>query len=133
VLPFEDYSDELMHCFQVLERDPEEHLSECQKVSALKAGIRTDNVKLKASKSVISNDYVNDFTGACAYFSGLVADLHGDAQLEYGCQRGRKCRISSTGSGRGCGRGCFGGGGHGRGRGGSSNAVINGIDVTEYT
>ncbi len=129
VLPFEDYSAELMHCFQVLEMDPEERLSECQKVSTLKAGIRTDDVELKASKSVILNDYANNFTGACAYFSGLVTDLHGDAQLEY---------VSSTGSGHGRGCGCFRGHGGCRGCGhgvsGTSNAVIfNGIDVTQYT
>ncbi len=87
---------------------------------------------------MILNDYANNFTGACAYFSGLVTDLHGDAQLEYAHQHGKKCHISSTGSRHGRGRDCFGGHGgcRGCGRGGSggSNAVIfNGIDVTQCT
>ncbi len=115
----------------------EGRLSEHKKVSTLKARIRTDNVELKASKLVISNDSANDFTGACGYFSGLVTDLHGDAQLEYAHQCGKKCHISSTGSGCGHGHGRFGGhGGCGRGRGisSSSNTVVfNGIDVTQYT
>jgi hypothetical protein len=92
-LPFEDFSSKLMQCFQFLERDPEEHLSECQKVSTLKTSIRTDDVELRVSKSVISIGYANDCTGACVFFSGLVAELHGNAQLEYTCQCGKKCCV----------------------------------------
>lgn len=97
----------------------------------------------------------NDFDGAATFLSGLIANIHSAAQLDYGNKfSGKKRYVSATDTrdrdGRGGGRGRFrrgdgrfndrsgrGGGRDGRGRGGrdsgrGANTVrLNGIDVTD--
>jgi hypothetical protein len=120
-------------------------LSARQQVDTLLAGIRTDDGELKGAKAVIRHDYASDFDGACAYFSGVVSELHGDAQLEYSRHKNKKRGIYAVdryphgrgGRGRGRfgprshGRGYQGRGGRGGGRGsGGSRNMMNGVDVS---
>ena len=70
--------------------------SACQQVNKLVKGINTDNNDLTVAKVVIQQQYLYDFTGACAYFSGMVAQIHGDAQLKYHQDKCTKCAISSV-------------------------------------
>ena len=149
-MPFERYSEQLNRIFQVLAKDPDESYSTRQQVEKLQQGIRTEDPELRSAKVIISNQFANDFVGACAFFSKEVARIHGPAQLENRREKDRKRRISSVqtdSQGRGGGRGRFGGrGGRGRGRGGRfggrggrggqggrGQTTINGVDVTDPT
>ena len=93
---FEHYTELLIKCFSTLDKDMDKKLSDIQKVNALLKGIKTQDMELSASKTVISQQYPRDLASACAYFSKEVAILHIGAQLEK--QRNhRKLRISAFG------------------------------------
>ena len=51
-----------------------------------------------AAKVIIDQQYPRDFTGACAYFSQQVAQIHGPAQLEYQQAKNKKCGIYAVDS-----------------------------------
>jgi hypothetical protein len=150
-MPFERYSEQLNRIFQVLAKDPDESFSARQQVEKLQQGIRTEDPELRSAKVIISNQYANDFVGACAFFSREVARIHGPAQLENRREKDRKRRISSVqtdsqshgrgrgrtggrgGRGRGYGRGGRNSGRGGRGGRGHGQTIINGVDVSDPT
>jgi hypothetical protein len=103
-MSFEHYSGKLKCIFQVLDKDPDERLSNQQQVEHLLRGICTDDVELKGAKAVVSSQHANDFDAACAYFSWEVSQLHGLAQLEAARCRTKKHGIYATDTGgHGCG------------------------------
>ena len=145
-ISFEKYTELLTKCFTTLDKDPDERVSNRQKIERLLKGIKTPDTELLACKAVISQNYRADFTGACAYFGQEVAQLHGGAQME--SRKNRKRRISEVATGRGRGRGRGRGGryvsrggrgnrdGRGRGTGAQGRGtatIINGVDVTDPT
>jgi hypothetical protein len=140
----------LSKSFSILDKDPDERLSECQKVEKLLSCIQTQDMEMVAQKSIIASQYPNDFLGACNYFSAQVSRLHASAQLENSKYKNKRNISAMQGhgggrdGGRGRGRGHFGGrsgsGGRGngsrsggRGNGNGSGTTINGVDVTDPT
>ena len=148
-MSFEKYTELMTKAFATLDKDDQESLTERQKVSKLLKGINTPDVELTGSKAVVAQNFPEDFSGACAYFSAQVSRIHGAAQLE--SRRYRKRNVSQLETGRGAsrgrGRGRFGGRGQGRygrggrggrfgGRGGGGRGrsnMINGVDVSDPT
>mmetsp|Transcript_6862 Transcript_6862/g.12587 ORF Transcript_6862/g.12587 Transcript_6862/m.12587 type:complete len:356 (-) Transcript_6862:3563-4630(-) len=150
-LPFEVYTGELKRIFVTLGKKDNERLSQTQQVTRMLEGIKSDDGELKGAKAVIRRDFSDNFAGVASFFGGSVADIHGEAQLEYRHDRARKHRFSSIhrdtmhrgGRGRGHFGGRFGQGGRGRGacgrdnnggrgRGGSTGATsFNGVDVSD--
>jgi uncharacterized membrane protein YgcG len=149
-LTFEKVTEILSKSFSILDKDPDERLSECQKVEKLLSCIQTQDMEMVAQKSIIASQYPNDFSGACNYFSAQVSRLHAGAQLENSKYKNKRNisamqgRGSRRDRGRGRGRGRFGGrsgsGGRGnggryggRGNGNGSGTKINGVNVADPT
>jgi len=110
-LPFETVSQKMNKCFQVLQKDPDQQLSQRQQVEYLQKALQPEDTQLKAAIPIISSQHANNFVAACAFFSSEVSRIHGEAQNAY---QGRKRRVSVLhgDSGRGSrGRGQFGHGG----------------------
>jgi hypothetical protein len=63
----------LKHSFQVLDKDPNEKLSNHQQVEHLLRGLCMDDAELKGAKAVVSSQHANDFDAACLYFSQEVS------------------------------------------------------------
>jgi hypothetical protein len=133
-----------------LDKDPDERLSECQKVEKLLSCIQTQDMEMVAQKSIIASQYPNDFSGACNYFSAEVSCLHAGAQLENSKYKNKRNISAMQGhggrrdGGHGRGRSHFGdrSGPGGRGNGGRSGGCgngngsgtkINGVDVSDPT
>jgi hypothetical protein len=153
--PFERYITKLKENFFILAKDADEALTGKQKVEKMMNGLRSTDTSIISARTVIYHTYRNDFDGAATFLSGLIANIHSAAQLDYGNKfSGKKRYVSATDTrdrdGRGGGRGRFrrgdgrfndrsgrGGGRDGRGRGGrdsgrGGNTVrLNGIDVTD--
>jgi hypothetical protein len=107
-MSFEYYSGKLKCIFQVLDKDPDERLSNQQQVEHLLRGICMDDAELKGTKAVVSSQHANDFDAACSYFPWRVSQLHGPAQLEVaGCST-KKHGIYAVDTG-GCSCGRYGG------------------------
>jgi hypothetical protein len=149
-LTFEKVMEILSKSFSILDKDPDERLSEHQKVEKLLSCIQTQDMEMVAQKSIIASQYPNDFSGACNYFSAQVSRLHASAQLENSKYKNKRNISAMQGhgggrdGGRGRGRSRFGGqsgsggrgnGGHsgGRGNGNGSGTKINGVDVADPT
>jgi hypothetical protein len=149
-LKFEKVMEILSKLFSILDKDLDERLSEHQKVEKLLSCIQTQVMEMVAQKSIIASQYLNDFLGACNYFSAQVSRLHAGAQLENSKYKNKRniSAMQGRGSGRdgghGRGRGRFGGrsgpgsrgnggrsGGHGNGNG--SGTKINAVDVSDPT
>jgi hypothetical protein len=81
-LLFEKVMEILSKLFSMLDKDPDERYSECQKVEKLLQCIQMPDMEVVAQKSLIASQYANDFLGSCNYFSAQVSCLHGRAQLE---------------------------------------------------
>jgi hypothetical protein len=119
-------------------------------------GLRSTDTNIVSARTVIFHQYRDNFDGATTFLSGLIANIHSAAQLDYGNRfSGKKRYVSATDSrdrdGRGGGRSRFrrgdgrfnnrsgqGGGRDGRGRGGRNNGRgggtpvrLNGVDVTD--
>jgi hypothetical protein len=114
-LMFEKVMEILSKSFAILDKDPDERLSECQKVEKLLSCIQTQDMEMVAQKSIIASQYPNDFSGACNCFSAQVSHLHAGSQLENSKYKNKR-NISAVqghggrrdgGHGRGCGH--FGG------------------------
>jgi hypothetical protein len=140
----------LSKSFSILDKDPNERLSERQKVEKLLSCIQTQDMEMVAQKSIIASQYLNDFSGACNYFSAQVSHLHAGAQLENSKYKNKRNISAVQGhggrrdGGHGRGRGYFGGqsgpgarsnGGcsDGRDNGNGSGTKINGVDVAAPT
>jgi hypothetical protein len=149
-LTFKKVMEILLKLFSILDKDPDERLSECQKVEKLLSCIQTQDMEMVAQKSIIASQYPNDFSGACNYFSAEVSCLHAGAQLENSKYKNKRNISAMQGSGgrrdggRGRGRGHFGdrsgpggygNGGRSGGRGNcnGSGTKINGVDVSDPT
>jgi uncharacterized membrane protein YgcG len=149
-LTFEKVMEILSKSFSILDKDPDERLSERQKIEKLLSCIQTQDMEMVAQKSIIASQYPNDFSGACNYFSAQVSRLHADAQLENSKYKNKRNISAMQGcggrrdGGHGRGRGRFGGrsGSGGRGNGGryggcgngnGSGTKINGVDVADPT
>ena len=137
----------------MLAKDRDEGLTEKQKVDTLMKGIKSSDPSIVAAKTDVYKDYRSNFNAAISFLSGLVANLHSGAQLEYSNRHlGKRRYVSaidlSDGRGgrgrarRGSGRygkqrgnGCGGGRGmtrvgYGTGR-GDRRIRINNVDVTD--
>jgi hypothetical protein len=147
---FEKVMEILSKLFSIVDKDPDERLSECQKVEKLLSCIQTQDMEMVAQKSIIASQFPNDFSGACNYFSAQVSRLHASAQLENSKYKNKRNISAMQGrgggrdGGRGRGRGRFGGrsGSGGRGNGGrygrhgngnGSGTKINDVNVTDPT
>ena len=155
VFPFERYITKLKENFFVLGKDDDERLTGKQKVDQMLKGIKSSDASIIAAKTDIYKDFRSDFDAAASFLSGLIANIHSGAQIEYAHRnQGRKRNISSSESGRGGGRGRFRRGGRGDGDrggrgsghrsgrssgrghssgGGGRSMVINGVDVSDPT
>lgn len=153
VFPFERFITKLKENFFVLAKDRDEGLTEKQKVDTLMKGIKSSDPSIVAAKTDVYKDYRSNFNAAISFLSGLVANLHSGAQLEYSNRhlgkrryvsaidssdgrgsRGRARRGSGRygqqrGNGRGGGRGMTRVG-YGTGR-GDRRIRINNVDVTD--
>jgi len=87
-LPFEMVSQNMNKCFQVLQKDPDKQLSQCQQVKYLQKALQPEDTQLKAAVPIISSQHANNFVAACAFFSSKVSRIHGEAH-----QRGRNLRT----------------------------------------
>jgi hypothetical protein len=76
-LLFERVSEILTKAFSVLDKDPDEAFSNHWEVKKLLKVIQSSEVEVMSQKAVIVSQFVNDFTGACNYFSAQVSHLHG--------------------------------------------------------
>jgi uncharacterized membrane protein YgcG len=149
-LTFEKVMELLLKSFSILDKDPDERLSEHQKVEKLLSCIQTQDMEMVAQKLIIASQYPNDFSGACNYFFAQVSCLHAGAQLENSKYKNKRNISAMQGHGsrrdgsHGRGHGRFGGrsgpggrgnGGHsgGRGNGNGSGTKINGVDVSDLT
>jgi uncharacterized membrane protein YgcG len=149
-LTFEKVMEILSKSFSILDKDPDERLSERQKVEKLLSCIQTQDMEMVAQKLIIASQYPNDFSGACNYFSAQVSRLHAGAQLENSKYKNKRNISAMQGRGggrdgsRGRGHGHFGGrsgsGGRGnggrsggRGNGNGSGTKINGVNVADPT
>jgi hypothetical protein len=154
--PFERYITKLKENFFILAKDTDEALTGKQKVEKMMNGLRSTDTNIVSARTVIFHQYRDNFDGATTFLSGLIANIHSAAQLDYGNRfSGKKRYVSATDSrdrdGRGGGRGRFrrgdgrfndrggrGSGRDGRGRGGRDNGRgggtpvrLNGVDVTD--
>jgi hypothetical protein len=149
-LTFEKVMEILSKSFSILDKDPDERLSEHQKVEKLLSCIQTQDIEMVAQKLIIASQYQNDFSGACNYFSAQVSRLHAGAQLENSKYKNKRNISAMQGhggardGGRGRDHGRFGGQGGsggrgnggrsgGRGNGNGSGTKINGVDVADPT
>jgi hypothetical protein len=141
-LTFEKVMEILSKSFSILDKDPDERLSERQKVEKLLSCIQTQDMEMLAQKSIIASQYPNEFSGACNYFSAQVSRLHAGAQLENSKYKNKRNISAMQGCGGrrdgGRGRGGSGGRGNGgrsggRGNGNGSGTKINGVDVADLT
>jgi len=80
--------------FVTLGKKDDECLSQTQQVTCMLEGIKCDDGELKGAKAVIYHNFSDDFAGAASFFGSSVANIHSEAQLEYHCDRARKCGIS---------------------------------------
>ncbi len=126
-LSFEKVMEIMSKLFSTLDKHPDERNSECQKVEKLLQCIQMPDIEVVAQKLVIASWYVNDFSGACNYFSAQVSHLHGGAQVEnskYTKKHNMSAMYGHGGRDGSCSGGCghFGGcdrfGGHSGGRSG---------------
>ena len=113
-------------------------------------GIRSSDTSITSAKINIFQSYRSDFDGAVNFMSGLVANLHASAQLDYANRNsaGNKRRyVSATDSTGGRGRARTGGRsgqrggrhsgrgrdnrGSGRGRGEYRRTFANNVDISD--
>ncbi|KAI2497401.1 hypothetical protein MHU86_9792 [Fragilaria crotonensis] len=113
VFPFERYITKLKENFYILSKDKSEALTgKQQQVDCLMRGIRSSDTSITSAKINIFQSYRSDFDGAVNFMSGLVANLHASAQLDYANRNsaGNKRRyVSATDSTGGRGRARTGG------------------------
>lgn len=158
VFSFEKYSETLTKAFATLDKDPDERLSERQKVTKLVDGINVSDGTLVAAKQYVMAQFPANFSGAVSHFGSMVVRVHGPAVLAAQNRGGsRRRRVSAAGRvggrGRGGGRGNGGNNRGGRGRGGRGNRgngrnngngngrngggrggrglIVNGVDITD--
>ena len=153
VFPFERYVTKLKENFYILSKDKSEALTGKQQVDCLMRGIRSSDTSMTSAKINIFQSYRSDFDGAVTFMSGLVANLHASAQLDYanrnsaGNKRRNVSAMDSNGPSGGRGRawtsGRFGqrGGrnsgrgrdsrGNGRGRGEYRRTFANNVDISD--
>ena len=118
--PFEKCSSKVMTAMAVLDKDPDQKMSEKQKVEFLQKTIRPSGNKLLTHVEMLASPaYSTNFTGALQHTSGQVSRTHASGQES---EKTKKRRISELNTGNnndrggGRGRGHFGGRGRGRGR-----------------
>ncbi|KAI2489217.1 hypothetical protein MHU86_25377 [Fragilaria crotonensis] len=150
VFPFERYVTKLKENFYILSKDKDENLTNKQRVDVMMKGIRSSDASIVAAKTDVYKDFRSDFDGATSFLSGLIANIHSAAQLDYAARHatGKRRYVSAIDSQQSGGRGRFkrggrfgadyrGRGGRGRdaghaGRGRDGRRVrINNVDVTD--
>ena len=151
VYPFERYVTKLKENFYILAKDKDENLTDKQRVDILMKGIKSTDASVIAAKTDVYKDYRADFNAATGFLSGLIANIHSGAQLDYANRHSSKRRyVSGVDSfdGRGSrGRARRGGGrygqrtgrgggrgrdGRGRGTGrGQMRVKMNNVDITD--
>ena len=151
VFPFERYVTKLKENFYILSKDKSEALTGKQQVDCLMRGIRSSDTSITSAKINIFQSYRSDFDGAVTFMSGLVANLHASAQLDYanrnsaGNKRRYVSATNSSGQTSGRGRARTGGrygqrGGRnsgrgrdnrGRSRGEYRRTFTNNVDITD--
>ncbi|KAI2498698.1 hypothetical protein MHU86_15765 [Fragilaria crotonensis] len=151
VFPFERFVTKLKENFYILSKDKSEALTGKQQVDCLMRGIRSSDTSITSAKINIFQSYRSNFDGAVTFMSGLVANLHASAQLDYANRNSatNKRRYVSTtnSSGQSGGRGRARTGGRygqrggrnsgrgrdnrGRGRGEYRKTYANNVDITD--
>jgi hypothetical protein len=98
--PFERYITKLKENFFILAKDPDEALlTGKQKVEKMMNGLRSTDTNIVSARTVIFHQYQDDFDGATTFLSGLIANIHSAAQLDYGNRfLGKKRYVSATDS-----------------------------------
>ncbi|KAI2495964.1 hypothetical protein MHU86_18531 [Fragilaria crotonensis] len=150
IFPFEKYVTKLKETFFVLEKDKHEELTGKQQVDILLRGIRSTDTGITSAKINVYQSFRSDFNKAAEFLSGLIANMHASAQLDYANrqqsgnkrryvsamgtndQRGGRGRARQGGgrSGQRTGRG-GGQGRGGRGRGNERRTYANNVDITD--
>ena len=92
--PFEQFSGKIKQCIMMINKDPDQVMSECLQVQKFLE--RLGKAKLQSVKTMICQNYATNFVGACAFFSSVVSSVYGAAQIEYRRNRLRKHKISSV-------------------------------------
>ena len=140
----------MKEAFQVIEKDPDDSLSEKKKVEVFIKNNQANDAAITAAKVSVLKDHRNDLDGAMSFMAGLISTMYyTSAKSDYGSRgsSGKRRYVSATDSresrGRGCarrggdgrgrdGRGHGRGGGYGGGRGGLKK-YMNGVDVSDHT
>ena len=138
----------MKEAFQVIEKDPDDSLSEKKKVEVFIKNIQANDAAITAAKVSVLKDHRNDLDGAMSFMAGLISTMYTSAKSDYGSRSssGKRRYVSATdsrdsrgrgrarrgGDGRGRdGRGRGRGGGYGGGRGGGLKKYMNGVDVSD--
>ena len=98
ILSFEKVTEIMTKCFNTLHKDVNQHYSDHQKVKKLLKAIQCQDAELITAKSIMDQQFLRNFVGACSFFSTQVARVHGPAQLEYKNMRNRKRGIYTVDS-----------------------------------
>jgi hypothetical protein len=115
--PFEKYITRLYECFEALD-DNEQGYRDAHKVKQMLENVTSSNVEVIAFKTVIRNNYPNDFAQASTHMAAKIALIFLAAQSNIRNKR-RIGAMDSRGGGRG---------GQGRGR---RTTMLNGVDVSD--
>ena len=114
---FDRYSTKVMSAMAVLDKNPEEKMSERQKVEFLQKTIKPSDPKLTTHVELLSTNYSTNFNGALQYMSGQVSRIYASVQVNAKSKKRRISQVNTDGNNGGRGGGRFGGRGRGRGRG----------------
>jgi hypothetical protein len=99
----------------VLDKNPEEKMSERQKVEFLQKTIKPSDPKLTTHVKLLSTNYSTNFNGALQYMSGQVSRIYASVQVSAKSKKRRISQVNTDGNNGGRGGGRFGGRGPGRG------------------
>ena len=99
-MSFKLFSGKIKSCYLVINKNPDdERLSPRQQVTAMLSCIHAKSPELQAMKTTICQNYADDLAGTCAFFSSMVSDLYGEAQVKYHRDHIRKWCISAVNHG----------------------------------
>ena len=68
ILSFEKVLEIMTKCFNTLHKDADQHYSNHQKVEKLLKAIQCQDAKLISAKSIINQQFLHNYVGACSFF-----------------------------------------------------------------
>ena len=97
--PFEKYITRLYECFGALDEN-EQGYCDAQKVKVMLENVTSSTVEVIALKTLIRNNYPNDFAHASTHMAAQIALIFPAAQGDI-CNKRRIGAMDSRGEGRG--------------------------------